>query len=66
MKIRELFEEESIDAEFIENNFDGSYWENCDSFIIKNWEREYDGMSEKQTVWIDKILEDCIEKRIEG
>jgi len=65
MKVSELFEAEKIDSDFIEAKFDGSYWESCNNFISENWNREIESMSEKQCSWLTKILDDCVEKRIE-
>lgn len=66
MKVKELFEAEKIELGFIERKFDGSYWESASDFIEKNWTREIESLSEKQATWLTKILDDCVEKRIEG
>lgn len=65
MKVCELFETEHLDRDFIEAKFDGSYWENCSKFVNDNWDREIDTMSDKQRQWLDRIMDDCVEKRIE-
>ena len=65
MKVKELFEAESVDNEFIERKFDGPYWESCSAFVSTNWDREIETLSEKQASWLTKILDDCVEKRIE-
>jgi len=67
MKVSELFQEEQIQSShFIEEKFDGNYWEGCFNFVNDNWHREIETMSPKQSSWLNKILEDCVEKRIEG
>ena len=66
MKVQELFEAEKIDTDFMELKFEGSYWESCSNFVSENWNREIETMSEKQASWLTKILDDCVEKRIEG
>ena len=66
MTIKDLFKAEHLDKKFIEDHFDGSYWESASSFVEENWDREIDTMSEKQAAWATKIVEDCVEKRIEG
>lgn len=66
MKVSEVFEAEKIDLDFIENKFDGSYWENCYNFVNDYWNVDIDNLSIKQGSWLTKILDDCTEKRIEG
>lgn len=66
MKVKELFEAEKIDQDFIETKMDGPYWEKAHDFVIQNWTREIESLSEKQATWLTKILDDCVEKRIEG
>jgi hypothetical protein len=65
--VAELFEAEKIDnPDFILHNFDGSYWESCWNFVDDNWDKEIESMSLKQAAWLTKILDDCVEKRING
>jgi len=66
MTVGEFFIDERIDSNFIEQHFDGSYWESCNSFVTENWGRDMDSLSQKQSDWLFKIREDCVEKRIEG
>lgn len=66
MKVYELFEAEKIDDEFIAKHFDGSYWDGCNNFINENWEREIESLSTKQASWFTKILDDCVECRIDN
>lgn len=65
MTIQELFEKESINEDFVEKKFEGSYWESCNDFLQKNWTRDINTLSEKQGSWLTKILDDCVEKRIQ-
>jgi len=57
---------EKISVEFIRNHFTGKYWESCAKFVDDNWFRRFDSFTPKQLLWIDRILDDCVEKRIEG
>jgi hypothetical protein len=67
MTISELFLGEKIDLEFLEvMACEGDYWENCFNFIQENWDEDVESLSEKQSDWANRILEDCVEKRIEG
>ena len=66
MKVKDLFNAEKIDTDFIESKFQGGYWESCNNFVSENWEKEIEQMSPKQATWLTKILDDCVEKRIEG
>ena len=59
-------EDEKIEISFIEDKFEGGYWEACLRFINDNWHESIASMSEKQISWAHKILDDCVEKRIEG
>jgi hypothetical protein len=64
MTVEEKFLSEGIDANFINENFYGAYWESCDSFVLQNWNISIDLLSEKQINWLMKILDECIEKRL--
>jgi len=69
MTVAEAFEEEQLDLNFIPEIFggeEGSYWKSADNFIGDNWDRHTEELSIKQHKWFTKILEDCVEKRIEG
>lgn len=66
MKLKELFINEKLDEDFILDNFDGAYWESCSVFVVENWNRDTKDLSVKQSDWVLKILDDCVEKRIEG
>lgn len=68
MTVQEMFEHEKIDQEFIQTKMiDGSpYWESCEKFLGQCWERDEGTMSIKQQQWLAKILESCVEKRLEN
>jgi endo-1,4-beta-D-glucanase Y len=68
MKVRELFDQEAIDLEWLTDNLEGqdTYSNNAFNFISENWDRDVDNLSAKQGAWLTKILDDCVEKRIEG
>jgi hypothetical protein len=66
MKLRELFQGELIQPSFIESKFDGAYWESALKFVRDNWDRSVTELSDKQSNWAKRILDDCVEKRIEG
>jgi len=67
MTIEELFLKERIESpSFVLDHFDGSYWESVYNFLNDNWKADIDSLSAKQGAWLTKILDDCVEKRIEG
>lgn len=67
MKVCELFEAEKIDRDFLWDRFDDEpYWASAKNFIDKEWERDIESMTPKQAAWVSRILEDAVEKRIEG
>ena len=66
MTVGDYYLKENLDADFIEQHFEGPYWEKCQNFIDDNWTKSVELMSDKQKAWFKKILDDCIEKRIEG
>lgn len=53
-------------ADFIETNWESDYWSNCEKFIKENWNVEITSLTEKQNKWAEKILEDIVERKIEG
>lgn len=65
MTVGEMFEKEDIPEEFIFDNFEGEYWTQCDHFISLEWETDIEYLSQKQYDWMKRILDDCIEKRID-
>jgi hypothetical protein len=63
--VQKYFDSENIDLDFLEGMEDGStYWDSCLNFVTENWTRLITELSEKQNNWLNKILEDCVEKRI--
>ena len=69
MTVQEHFEAEQLDKYFIVNTLDDSdsdYWTKCQSFITQWWRADTTAMSGKQHAWFNQILDDCVEKRIEG
>lgn len=68
MTVSELFEAEKIDEHYIAKRMrdDSSYWLSCEKFVADNWNREIKTLSLKQGAWLTRILDDCVEKRIDG
>ena len=66
MTVQQLFEAEKIDKDFMSENFDSDYWLKCGNFVLEHWKVEIDFLTPKQGAWLTKILDDCVEKRIEG
>ena len=64
--VGQLFYNEGIGVDFIETKLDGDYYKKCDSFIRLKWNIDLNKMTPKQKTWVEKILEDCVEARIEG
>lgn len=65
MTVEQLFTEEKIDKDFISDNFDSDYWFKCDMFVRQNWTTDIESLTDKQAAWLTKILDSCVEKRIE-
>lgn len=68
MTVQEMFEIEKIDLDFVKEKMcgDSSYWDSSAKFLKENWDRNIESMSAKQVNWANKILDDCVEKRIKG
>jgi len=68
MRVGELFEKERIDKDFLYEKMQGrsDYWDGAVDFIVEKWSSEIESMSNKQAAWLTSILDDCVEKRIEG
>lgn len=67
MKVSELFESEKISKEDVINMADeSSYWQSSSDFVINNWNREIESMTNKQVSWLTRIHDDLTEMRIEG
>jgi hypothetical protein len=65
MTVEELFEVEKITLEMIqERSCESSYWDNVSDFIEDVWEKEAEGLTERQYDWVHRILEDMTEYRI--
>lgn len=65
MTVGELFESEKLDKDFIENNFSSPYWESANKFVQDNWGRDVSALTAKQNNWLSRVLDDCVERRIE-
>jgi hypothetical protein len=67
VKVLEFFREEKLELADIEAVAElSSYWDSASDFIVENWNRETETFSTKQLGWMEKILEDMVELRIEG
>ena len=68
MTVKEIFEKEKItDSLYIQNHFgDSAYLFSAQRFLTKNWNVELKDLTLKQKNWIEKILDDCVEHRIEN
>lgn len=65
--VETYFAVEKITREMVEEIMDESpYWESASLFVLDNWTWRLSEMSAKQMAWLDKILEDMAERRIEG
>lgn len=68
MTVKELFEAEKISKDLFEEFLDekeAPYWESAEKFIQEKWTDPINSLSPKQAAWVDKILEDVVEWRIE-
>lgn len=67
MQVEELFQAERLTLEFLEEHADQSpYWESAHRFVSQNWKRDVNQLTVKQVGWLDRIVEDLVEIRIEG
>lgn len=67
MTLQERFEKEKIDLDFLEELEELShYWHTCVNFVIENWRVDERDLSQKQSAWFERIIEDAVEKKIEG
>ena len=65
--VSELFLAEKIDKNFLSEMQDVSkYWEGAVDFVFSVWDRDVETLSPRQGKWLSSILDDCVEKRIEG
>lgn len=66
MRVSEMFLVEKIAMEHLELIREESpYWEDACSFAILNWNRDTNHLTAKQFKWVEKIVEDITEMRIE-
>lgn len=62
-----MFKEEKIEKSFITNKLDDTeYFKKSQLFINQSWNKDFDSLTKKQQNWVTRLLDDCIEKRIEG
>lgn len=67
MTIQEWFEGEKIFQQDVTNMADESeYASSAAKFITEKWNADVDDLSVKQTDWAGRILDDMVERRIEG
>lgn len=65
--VGELFSEEKITyGNIIDIADESGYWQTCSDFILNNWDESAIGLTMRQFNWMQKILEDVVEWRIEG
>ncbi len=65
--IGNAFEAEKISLAMIEEKSEESqYWQSVHTFCTDNWSATWDALTPKQLNWMQKILEDLVEQRIEG
>ena len=65
LKVKQLFDKEKIDAQFIKDHFSGKYWTSCYLFIKENYDRNLEDISDQQRAWAGKIVDDLVEYKIE-
>lgn len=65
--VQQKLEAERIDLDLLETLDNGSgYWENLMNFVIEHWTRPVASLTPPQMTWLEKIVEDVTEKRIES
>ena len=65
--VGELFEEEKITKDMVADVADESgYWLSASTFVSENWDTPCHSLMQKQAGWMSRILDDMVEKRIEG
>lgn len=57
---------EDVEHHAFEANPDSDYWESSYNFIKQQYNRHYTFLSQKQKDWVDRIIEDMVEYRIEN
>lgn len=67
MTIEDYFSSEKITMDMLSCKADESqYWLSCYNFIIANWRADIGELSERQAAWVNRILGDITEAKIEG
>jgi hypothetical protein len=68
LTVESMFKEEGIDLPWLEENFLGlsPYANRGYSFLEQVWTVDYWDLTDKQKDWVDKILEDVTELKIES
>jgi len=65
MTLSQLFIGDKITKDLLQKRAgENKYWDSCISFVIKNWDRKVESLSQKQIEWAHKIMEDMVEWRI--
>lgn len=65
--VSDVFLEEKITKEILAEMQDiSSYWEGAVDFVLSVWDRDVDSLTSRQGRWLNSILDDCVERRIEG
>jgi hypothetical protein len=67
MTVQEWFEAENIQRQDIEAMADESdYSESASQFICQRWDADVEDLSPKQAAWASRILDDMVDRRIQG
>lgn len=65
MTVGELFESDKITKEFVDKiSGESLYMESVERFLLENWHREIENLSDNQAAWMHKIYDDLVERRI--
>ena len=65
MTVQEFFEAEKIfKSDVVAMQDESEYWEKAGNFVLENWDEEVNSLTQKQANWLDRILEDLVEKRL--
>lgn len=66
MTVGDLFLRENITQDRLVNVWDISdYWQSSYAFVMSKWDQDVEFLTPKQYQWLDKILDDAIELKIE-
>lgn len=68
MTVEQFFKTEKLNLEFLEkvrNKYATSYWDTSYSFVAKVWSKQLYTLTARQISWVERIVEDCTELRIE-